>query len=69
MKAPRFAVVSIALDTQAYRSIRPEVREHKIAYLLNRLLSGEEIDQQALEHQGLKVTIRDAVAPEIVSRS
>jgi hypothetical protein len=67
MKAPRFAAITISLDTEAYRSIRPEVREHKIAYLLNRLLSGEEVADSELEHYCLKVTIRDAVAPEILT--
>jgi hypothetical protein len=67
IRAPRYASITISLDTEAYRSIRPEVREHKIAYLLNRLLSGQEVADSELEHYGLKVAIRDAVAPEILT--
>lgn len=67
MKAPRYAAITIALDTERYRqNVRPEVKEHRAAYLLNRLLSGEEVAQDALEHLGWKVAIREAVGPEIL---
>jgi hypothetical protein len=66
MKAPRFAAITIALDTEAYRARRPDERERVIGYLLNRLLSGEEVADVELEHYGLKVTARPAVKPEII---
>lgn len=59
MKAPRFAAITISLNTEAFRSIRPEVRDHKIAYLLSRLLCGEEVAESEFEHYGLKVTIME----------
>jgi hypothetical protein len=66
MKAPRYAAITIALDTEAYRAIRPDVRSNHAAYLLNRLFSGEEVADVELERLGLKVTIRPAVKPEIL---
>jgi hypothetical protein len=66
MKAPRFAVISIALDTEAYRlNVRPEVRDGHAVYLLDRLLTGEEVADTALEQLGWKVTIRPAFKKEI----
>lgn len=66
MRAPQFAAVTIALDTAKYRARRPDERSEKIGYLLDRLLSGEEVAKSALEHHGLKVTIREALSPEIL---
>jgi hypothetical protein len=67
MKAPRFAVISIALDTEAYRlNVRPEVRDGHAVYLLDRLLTGEEVADSALEQLGWKVTIRPAFKKEII---
>lgn len=66
MKAPRFASITIALDTSKHRARRPDERANSIAYLVDRLLSGEEVAQDALEHYGLKVTIREALKPEIL---
>lgn len=64
--APPFAAVTIALDTAKYRARRPEERAESIFYLVDRLLSGEEVADSALEHYGLKVTVRPAVKPEIL---
>lgn len=66
MKAPRFAAVTIALDTEAYRARRPEERERHIFYLVDRLLAGENVADSELEHYGLRVTVRQAFKPEIV---
>lgn len=66
MKASQFAVVSIALDTERYKLRRPEERANSIHYLIDRLLSGDEVARDALEHYGLNVTIRAAVKPEII---
>lgn len=66
MKAPAHGAITIALSTERYRARRPEERRNNIAYLLDRLLAGEEVAQDALEHYGLKVTIREAVSPEIL---
>lgn len=66
MKAPRFASLTISLDTAKYRERRPEERDQSIFYLVDRLLAGEEVASSALEHYGLKVTIREAVTPEII---
>src|SRR5689334_15188647 len=65
MKPPRHAAITIARDTAAYRQLRPEVREHDVHYLIDRLLAGEAVAQSALEHYGLTVTVREAVATEI----
>ena len=70
LKAPQYAVISIALDTERYRqNVRPEVREGQTAYLLDRLLTGESVAESELEHLGWKVTIREALAPEILPGS
>jgi hypothetical protein len=66
MIAPRFAAVTIALDTHRYRERRPQERDEHIHYLVDRLLAGEAVAHSALEHYGLKVTIREALAPEIL---
>jgi hypothetical protein len=66
MKAPRFASLTISLDTAKYRVRRPEERDQSIFYLIDRLFAGEEVAQSALEHYGLKVAIRPAVSPEIL---
>jgi hypothetical protein len=66
MKLPRYAVLSIALDTQAYRGIRPEVRDGHANYLLKRLLCGEEVADSAFKRLGWTVTVREATSPEIV---
>jgi hypothetical protein len=66
MKAPRFASVTISLDTLKFKQERPEVRSGHIAYMLDRLLCGEVIAEEELERHGLKITIREAVSPEIV---
>jgi hypothetical protein len=68
MKLPRYAVLSIALDTQAYRGIRPEVRDGHANYLLQRLLCGDEVSDVELERLGWKVTVREATSPEIVRK-
>lgn len=64
MKAPRFAVISIALDTERY-SLQP-IDEHKACYLLNRLLKGDEVAESAFGRMGMKVTIREAFKKEII---
>jgi hypothetical protein len=64
MKCPRFAVVSIALDTERYKSLPPPLEDGR-TYLLNRLLSGETVADGELEHYGIKVSIRPAVKNEI----
>jgi hypothetical protein len=66
MKAPRFAVLTLSLDTSAYRLRRPDERSHKIAYLLDRLLAGEEIAESELRHYGIRVAVREAVKGEIL---
>jgi hypothetical protein len=66
MKLPRYAVLSIALDTQAYRKIRPEVRNGHANYLLQRLLCGEEVADVELGRLGWTVIVREATRPEIV---
>jgi hypothetical protein len=58
-------VCTITLNTTQYRSRRPEERDIHIHYLIDRLLSGEEVARSALEHYGIRVTIREAVSPEI----
>lgn len=69
MKAPRFAAVTIALDTERYRqNVRPEVKEHHAAYLLNRLLSGQEVARSEFEHLGMRVSVREATGAEIFVR-
>lgn len=65
-RAPRFAAVTIALDTQRYRNRRPDERRDSIGYLVDRLLAGEEVSQAELEHYGLRVTVREALGPEIL---
>jgi hypothetical protein len=65
MKAPHFASITISLDTEKYRLRRPEERDRQIFYLIDRLLSGEEVAQSALEHYGLKVSVREAFKKEI----
>jgi hypothetical protein len=66
VQAPRFATISISLDTLKFKQERPEVRSGHIAYMLDRLLCGEVVAQEELERHGLKITIREAVSPEIV---
>lgn len=66
MIAPQFAAVTIALDTAKYRARRPEERSEHIAYLLDRLLAGEEVAQSEFIHYGLRVTVRAAFKSEIV---
>lgn len=66
MKAPRYATLTISLDTARYRERRPEQRERAIFYLVDRLLAGETVADSELEHYGLRVTIRGAVKPEIL---
>lgn len=66
MQAPRFARLTVSLDTEKYRARRPEERQQHISYLVDRLLSGEEVADTALEHYGLKVTIRPAFKKEIL---
>lgn len=66
MKAPRFAALTLSLDTEKYRSRRPDERDSNIHYLIDRLLAGEEVAVSALEHYGIRVTIREATKPEII---
>ena len=67
MKAPRYAAITIALDTERYRqNVRPDVKDRHAAYLLNRLLSGEPVADSEFERLGMKVAIREAVGPEIL---
>lgn len=66
LKAPQFAAITIALDTGKYRLRRPEERADSIHYLIDRLLSGDEVAKDALEHYGLRVSIREAVKPEMI---
>lgn len=66
MKAPRYASVTLSLDTSKYHARRPEERDQNIFYLVDRLLSGEEVSASALEHYGIKVRIEAAVKPEII---
>jgi hypothetical protein len=66
MKAPRFASLTVSLDTERYRARRPEERSQHIAYLVDRLLAGEEVADTALEHYGLKVAVRPAFKKEII---
>lgn len=66
MKLPRFAAMTIALDTERYRAVRPDVRANHAAYLLDRLLTGETVADIELERLGWKVTVRAATSPEIL---
>lgn len=66
MKAPRFVTISLSLDTEKYRARRPDERSDHIFYLVDRLFAGEEVAQDALEHYGIKVVIRQALSPEIL---
>jgi hypothetical protein len=66
VKAPHYATISLSLDTTKYRARRPEERDNNIAYLPDRLLCGEEVAADALEHYGLRVTVRAALKPEII---
>lgn len=66
MKSPRFATLTISLDTEKYRLRRPEERERHIFYLIDRLLGGESVAEGALEHYGIKVSVREAMTPEIL---
>lgn len=66
MKAPRYASITLSLDTAKYRERRPEERDQNIFYLVDRLLAGEEVSTSALEHYGIKVRIEAAVKPEIL---
>lgn len=66
MQAPRFAAITVSLDTAEYSARRPEERQQHIFYLVDRLLSGGEVADTALEHYGLKVAIREVVSPEII---
>ncbi len=65
MKGPRFAAITITLDTSRFAAIRPAQRDGQIAYLLNRLLSGEVVAESEFVYFGMKVTARDAVSGEI----
>lgn len=67
MKAPRFASITLSLDTTKYRARRPEERDQSIFYLIDRLFAGEEVAQSALEHYGLKIVVKEALSPEILS--
>lgn len=67
MKAPRFATLTISLDTQRYSARRPDERRDSIFYLVDRLLAGEEVAAGELEHYGLKVSAREALKPEILA--
>lgn len=66
MKLPRYAAVTIALDTEKHRQMRPEVRSGQVAYLLDRLLCGESVALSEFEHHGMKVTAREATSGEIL---
>jgi hypothetical protein len=66
LRAPHFATISISLDTLKFKQERPEVRSGHIAYMLDRLLCGEVVADSEFEHHGLRVTVREAVSPEIV---
>jgi hypothetical protein len=66
MKAPRFATITVSVDTERHALIRPEVREHHLNYLLDRLLSGKEVAESEFVHLGMKVSVREAVKPEIL---
>lgn len=66
MISPRFAAITVSLDTEKYRARRPDERRETIYYLVDRLLCGEEVAQEALEHYGLRVTIREAFKKEII---
>lgn len=65
-RAPRFASITLSLDTELYRARRPDERRDSIFYLVDRLLAGEEVADGALEHYDIKATTRDAVGPEIL---
>lgn len=66
MKAPPHAAITIALSTARYGARRPDERRETIYYLVDRLLSGEAVKAEALEHYGLKVSVRPAFKSEIL---
>jgi len=66
MKLPRFASVTLALDTEKHRQLRPEVRKEHVAYLLDRLLCGESVADSEFEHLGIRVTAREATGAEVI---
>lgn len=66
MKAPRYATLTISLDTQRFRNIRPEAREAFLTYHLDRLLCGDPVAESELRHFGLNVKAREAVGAEIL---
>lgn len=66
---PRYAAITISLDTERYRqNVRPDVKEHHVAYLINRLLSGESVALSEFEFLGMRVTIREALSGEILKK-
>lgn len=65
MKAPRFARITLSLDTERWRKI-PEHSRSGALYIINRLLSGEDVADSELVYFGLKVRVEDAVSPEIL---
>jgi hypothetical protein len=66
MKAPHHAAITVSLDTAKYRARSPRERDGQIHYLIDRLLSGEEVAVSALEHYGIRVSVRAAFKKEIV---
>lgn len=68
MKAPRYATITLSLDTERFRLRRPEERERIIGYLLNRLLAGESVADGALETYEIRATVREALGAEIIKR-
>jgi hypothetical protein len=65
MKAPRFARLTLSLDTEAWRMM-PEHQRSGAMYLVNRLLSGETVADSEFEYLRLKVRVETAVSPEII---
>lgn len=57
IKAPHHASITLSLDTEQYRQRDPRERNGSMHYLVDRLLAGEEVAAEALEHYGIRVVV------------
>lgn len=57
IKAPHHASITFSLDTEQYRQRDPRERNGSIHYLVDRLLAGETVAAEALEHYGIRVVV------------
>jgi hypothetical protein len=66
MKAPPYAVLSLAFEPAKYALLAPRDRERITGYYLDQLLAGQEIAASELEHYGIRPSVRMAFKKEVV---